>query len=142
MRWGIPRPRLVQLKPRVLVRGGQQLRHGEALKVEVDSDMLLQELKEAICEQVPETEGIQDVDSLKLLLDDAALASLQEPWMYLGLAFPSAKDPAWGDEKAGGQPELESVSTAVVIAEVPTGWFDGWAATRVHARGGVRQRAL
>ena len=56
--------------------------------------------------------------------------------MYLGLAFPSAKDPAWGDEKAGGQPELASVSTAVVIAEVPTGWFDGWAATRVHARGG------
>ena len=64
-------------------------------------------------------------------LDAAALKALNAPWMYLALAFPSAKDPAWG----GADSHLKDVSTAVVIAEVPTEWWDVWASTRVHARG-------
>ena len=64
-------------------------------------------------------------------LDAAALKALDAPWMYLALAFPSAKDPAWG----GADSHLKDVSTAVVIAEVPTEWWDVWASTRVHARG-------
>mgnify|MGYP003684091573 CR=1 FL=1 len=28
-----------------------------------------------------------------------------------------------------------NISTAVVIAEVPTAWWDKWGTTRVHARG-------
>jgi len=63
-------------------------------------------------------------------LDDEALAALHEPWIYLGMAFPSAKDPAWAYER----PDLEDVSTAIVIAEVPTEWWTAWHGTRVHAR--------
>ena len=58
--------------------------------------------------------------------------ALDEPWIYVGMAFPSAKDPSWGDCDTSG---LASISSAVVIAEVPTRWWDAWDGTRVHHRG-------
>ena len=61
----------------------------------------------------------------------AAAAEHEAPWVYAGMAFPSAKDPGWGELR----PALRGVSTAVVIAEVPTGWWNGWEGTKVHHRG-------
>jgi len=61
-----------------------------------------------------------------------AVETLAQPWTYVGMAFPSAKDPDWATDGDGVR---AGVSSAVVIAEVPTGWWSEWAGTRVHHRG-------
>lgn len=51
------------------------------------------------------------------------------PFGYVGLAFPSSKDPSYCKRHPG-------TSTCVIIAgDVPYEWFEQWADTRLHHRG-------
>lgn len=53
-----------------------------------------------------------------------------KPFAYVGLAFPSGKDPAY-KEKYG-----EGVTTAALVAgDLPWDWFQQWKDTRIHKRG-------
>ena len=90
---------------------------GEALTLEVDGDMLLQELKEAVCEQVPETEGIQDVDSLQLSLDGAALEDEVATVEELGLTSEAAVTFAAQPAEAAAERRLAREDARRVAAE-------------------------
>ncbi|CAB9504839.1 All-trans-retinol 13,14-reductase [Seminavis robusta] len=54
----------------------------------------------------------------------------QQPFGYVGLAFPSLKDPAYKDRYGDG-----IVTAAFVAGDVPWEWFQQWKDTRVHKRG-------
>ena len=63
------------------------------------------------------------------------------PFGYIGLAFPSEKDPSYQERyssKSGGGSKI--VTAAFVAGDVPWKWFEPYADTRVHKRGKEYER--
>ena len=63
------------------------------------------------------------------------------PFGYIGLAFPSEKDPSYQERyssKSGGRSKI--VTAAFVAGDVPWKWFEPYADTRVHKRGKEYER--
>ncbi|CAK8993426.1 14-dihydroretinol saturase) (RetSat) (PPAR-alpha-regulated and starvation-induced gene protein) [Durusdinium trenchii] len=56
-------------------------------------------------------------------------ADHEAPFGYVGLAFPSAKDPSYHERNP------DRCTCAVVAGDVPWDWFEKWQSTKVRHRG-------